>query len=108
MPYIDSTLTLENLPVGESRCVEVAGVQLGIFREPSGVFAIDNVCPHRGAPLNEGFVTDGFVTCPWHQWQFQLDDGVCRNIPKVRIAAYPVEVRDGAIWVKLGEKGDKS
>ncbi len=108
MPYIDSTLKLENVPVGKSRCVEVNGVQLGIFHEPEGVFALDNLCPHRGAPLHEGFVTDGFVTCPWHQWQFQLDDGVCRNIPKVRVDSYPVEVREGAIWINLEEKGKKS
>ncbi len=108
MPYIDSTLKLENVPVGKSRCVEVSGVQLGIFHEPEGVFALDNLCPHRGAPLHEGFVTEGFVTCPWHQWQFQLDDGVCRNIPKVRVDSYPVEVRDGAIWINLEEKGKKS
>ena len=104
MPYIDSTLKLENVPVGESRCVEVDGIQLGIFHERDGVFALDNVCPHRGAPLHEGFVTDGFVTCPWHQWQFQLDDGVCRNIPKMRVDVYPVEVRDGAIWINLEAK----
>jgi nitrite reductase (NADH) small subunit len=104
MAYIDSTLKVENVPVGESRCVDVGGSQVGIFHLPDGVFAIDNLCPHRGAPLHEGFVTDGFVTCPWHQWQFQLNDGVCRNIPKVRVDAYPVEVREGAIWVNLGDK----
>jgi len=101
MSYIDTALKLDQIAVGSSVCVQLGDVQVGLFREPAGLFAIDNVCPHRGAPLHEGFVTDSYVTCPWHQWQFQLDDGACRNIPKVRIITYPVEVREGAIWIDL-------
>jgi len=106
--YIDSTLKVENIPLGASRCIELGDVQVGIFHRPDGFFAIDNLCPHRGAPLHDGFVQDGLVTCPWHQWQFQLSDGVCRNIPKVKVAAFPVEVRDGAIWIDLKDKGAKA
>jgi nitrite reductase (NADH) small subunit len=101
MPFIDTTLQLESLPQGESRCVDVGPIQIGVFRDAEGVFAIDNTCPHRGAPLHEGFVRDGYVTCPWHQWQFQLKDGICRNIPQMKIASFPVEVRDGVIWVDV-------
>jgi NAD(P)H-dependent nitrite reductase small subunit len=105
MPYIDTALKLEHVPVGESRCVTLGEMQVGLFRNPDGFFAINNVCPHRGAPLHDGMVADGVVTCPWHQWQFQLDDGVCLNIPKVRITTYPVEVRDGAIWINIEDQG---
>ena len=105
MPYIDTSLKLENIPVGETRCIELGDVQVGLFRNPDGLFAIDNICPHRGAPLHDGTVADGIVTCPWHQWQFQLGDGVCQNIPKVRITTYAVEVRDGAIWINLEDQG---
>jgi nitrite reductase (NADH) small subunit len=108
MPFLDTALTLENFPVGESRCVILNDAKIGLFRLPDGLFAIDNVCPHRGAPLNNGFVTDGYVTCPWHQWQFQLKDGICQNIPGAKVASYPVEVRDGAIWVNLETTGASS
>ncbi|MCE0522027.1 MAG: nitrite reductase small subunit NirD [Methylacidiphilales bacterium] len=105
MPYIETSLKLESVPVGESRFLEIGDIQVGLFRSADGLFAIDNICPHRGAPLHDGFVADGVVTCPWHQWQFQLDDGVCRNIPNVRIITYPVEVRDGVIWIDLKDQG---
>ncbi len=101
MPYIDTELKLEQMPVGASRCVMLGDIQVGLFHRQEGLFAIDNICPHRGAPLHDGMVSDGQVTCPWHQWQFQLEDGVCLNIPKVRVASFPVEVRDGAIWVNV-------
>jgi nitrite reductase (NADH) small subunit len=105
MAYIDTSLKLDEVGVGESRCVMLGEAQVGLFHRKEGLFAIDNVCPHRGAPLHDGFVSDGQVTCPWHQWQFQLEDGVCSNIPKVRIATYAVEVRDGTIWVNLENQG---
>ena len=107
MPFIDTALKLESLPVGESRCVQVGEAQIGLFHEKQGLFAIDNFCPHRGAPMHEGFVVDGVVTCPWHQWQFRLADGVCLNIPKVRTTTFPLEIRDGTIWVDLNPEGAK-
>ena len=105
MPYIDTALKLEEVPIGESRCVQLGDAQVGLFRSPDGLFAIDNICPHRGAPLHDGMVSDSQVTCPWHQWQFQLEDGVCLNIPKVRIATFAVEVRDGTIWINTENQG---
>jgi nitrite reductase (NADH) small subunit len=104
MPYFETDLKLEQIPMGESRCVMVGDAQIGLFHLPDGLFAIDNLCPHRGAPLHEGFVTDNYVTCPWHQWQFQLEDGVCRNIPKVSVSTHSVEVREGAIWINLKDQ----
>ena len=104
MAFIDTSFKLEQIPVGENRCVKLGEAQVGLFHRKEGLFALDNVCPHRGAPLHDGFVSDGQVTCPWHQWQFQLEDGVCRNIPNIRLAAYPVEVRDGTVWVDLDNR----
>lgn len=104
MPFTDTNLKLESFAPGTSQCVHLGAVQVGIFRETDSVFAIENVCPHRGAPLHEGFVKDGYVTCPWHQWQFQLNNGVCRNIPQAKVASYAVEVRDDAIWVDVPEE----
>ena len=105
MPYIETPLKLEDLPIGATTFFELKETQVGVFRTEEGLFALDNFCPHRGAPLHDGHITDGYVTCPWHQWQFQLKDGVCRNIPGARAATFPIEVRDGAIWIDLEDKG---
>ena len=101
MAFLNTELASAALPANGSSCVKLGEAQVGLFRTAEGLFAINNVCPHRGAPLHEGFVTDGFITCPWHQWQFQLSDGVCRNIPKARVAHYPVDVRGGVIWIDV-------
>jgi nitrite reductase (NADH) small subunit len=101
MAFLNTAIASRTLADNASLCVEVGGTKVGLFRTPEGLFAINNVCPHRGAPLNDGFVHNGAVTCPWHQWDFKLNDGTCVNVPNVRIAAYPAEERDGTIWVDL-------
>ncbi len=94
-------LEVSALNVGESRCVEASGRQFGVFHQPNGFFVIDNVCPHRGAPLTDGFVQDGVVVCPWHQWEFQLKDGACVSIPAQKVDSFPAEIREGAVWVEV-------
>ena len=101
MAFLDSGIKDAEIAPNTSFCVTVEKVQVGLFRTADGLFAINNVCPHRGAPLHDGFVTDGKVTCPWHQWDFQLRDGSCLTVPQVSVPAYPVEVRNGMIWIDL-------
>lgn len=37
---------------------------------------IDRYCPHQGADLGNAHITeDGFLVCPRHGWQFDLNDG---------------------------------
>jgi NAD(P)H-dependent nitrite reductase small subunit len=101
MAFLNTGIASGSLAGNGSVCVELDGAKVGLFRTPDGLFAIDNVCPHRGAPLNDGFVHDGAVTCPWHQWDFRLSDGRCVNVPNIRVATYSTEERDGTIWVDL-------
>ena len=107
MAYLDSGIKSGELAANSSRCVTLGETQVGFFRTSEGLFAINNVCPHKGAPLHDGFVHNGAVTCPWHQWDFRLSDGECLNVPKVSAKAYAVEERDGVIWVDIEQKGTR-
>lgn len=44
-------------------------------------YAVDRYCPHQGGDLSRGWVEGGrFLTCPRHQWQYDLeDDGQARS-----------------------------
>ncbi|WP_240322848.1 Rieske 2Fe-2S domain-containing protein [Austwickia chelonae] len=65
-------------------------------------------CPHQGASLALGSVSDGMLRCPFHGWCFD-GDGRCVSIPGVdqipptaRTRTYPVVERYGYIWVWYG------
>jgi nitrite reductase/ring-hydroxylating ferredoxin subunit len=77
------------------------GRQIALFATPEGVFACNNRCPHEGYPLREGTLGGGCVlTCNWHNWKFDLRSG--ENLDRGEgLRTYPVEMRDGAIWLDL-------
>jgi|CXWL01.1.fsa_nt_gi nitrite reductase/ring-hydroxylating ferredoxin subunit len=80
--------------------VERDGKELGVFvLGPGQVFVIDNACPHAGGNLSAGDVAEGVVTCPWHQWQFDLSTGVCTDSAAARVQKYPARIRDE--WVEI-------
>jgi phenylpropionate dioxygenase-like ring-hydroxylating dioxygenase large terminal subunit len=69
-------------------------------------------CPHRGAPLSRGQITeDGCLECPYHGWQF-ASDGACTHVPfnslspaqqsKLSVVRLPTRVIAGMVWVFTG------
>ena len=80
-----------------------SGRQIALFSTPSGVLACNNRCPHEGYPLREGSLDERCIlTCNWHNWKFDLRDG--RNLYGGEgLRTYPVEVRDGEVWVDLAD-----
>ena len=67
--------TVQEVPVGQSKQVEVAGRKIALFNCDGSFYAIDDTCPHRGAPLWEGELSGTEVTCPWHGAAFDLTTG---------------------------------
>jgi nitrite reductase (NADH) small subunit len=92
---------------------------IGVVRLHDGQYrAVRNWCPHKGAPICRGIVggtwapsapgelafeRDGEVlVCPWHGFQYDLHDGkeLYRDVP-TRLRMFPVEVRDGTVYVTV-------
>jgi len=86
--------------------VHVEGHTLAVVRDGDRIFAIDNRCPHMGFPLDRGSVCDGILTCHWHHARFDLATGGTFDQWADDVPAYPVEIRDGELWVDLASKGD--
>lgn len=88
------------------RCVTVEDRELAVFRTESGWHAIDNSCPHAGAPLSDGDLDDeGHVWCVWHGWAFDLRTGACEVAPETPVGVHHVRVADGRVLVALAHRG---
>jgi nitrite reductase/ring-hydroxylating ferredoxin subunit/uncharacterized membrane protein len=92
-----------DLPEGTPRCGLADGTPILLVRHQGQLKALHNRCSHRGGPLNEGDVSGGTVTCPWHGSVFRLEDGSIERGP----AAYPQPsydvrvVTDGEVEVRI-------
>jgi phenylpropionate dioxygenase-like ring-hydroxylating dioxygenase large terminal subunit len=71
--------------------IRIAGHDLVVWQSPidintptQGWSVMQDICPHRLAPLSKGRVDakSGCIECPYHGWQFATN-GTCTNIPQL-------------------------
>jgi len=93
----------EDIPEGEMRQYEAGESTVLICRQGGQLFAADAVCPHRGAHLGGGTLDGTIVTCPWHEWSFDLSDGCGVTNPRSGLQCFAVHEDDGFVLVDLPE-----
>ena len=76
------------------------GDELAVFNVNGEYYAIENFCPHKGAPLSDGALCGHIVECGSHGWQFDVRNGECLTV-KERIKSYRVKVEDGLVKVEF-------
>jgi nitrite reductase/ring-hydroxylating ferredoxin subunit len=86
--------------------VPIAGHTLVLYSQGEQVYALDNRCPHMGFPLHRGSVKDGVLTCHWHHARFDLVSGGTFDAWADDIPTFPVQIRDGGVWVDLSPRVD--
>jgi len=102
------------LPAGKMVGKTILDEPILFGRDASGqVFALKDVCPHRGIPLSCGRYDGKEVECCYHGWRFGAT-GACTEIPSLvagqevdlgafKVASYRVREVQGNIWVFIGE-----
>lgn len=91
---------VSELPNGERMFVDIGDTPIVIFNIAGGLFAIGDVCTHDDGPLGDGDIEGFNVVCPRHGAEFDVRTGKVMSMPAVvDIPAYPVQVRDGVIFL---------
>lgn len=89
-----------DIPRRAARCVNTPTGKIAIFRTMEDqVFAIDDKCAHKGGPLSQGIVHGNQVTCPLHNWVFDLQTGEAQGADTGKVATTPLKVEDGRILI---------
>jgi nitrite reductase (NADH) small subunit len=89
-----------DVPLGEGRAATVGTRRIAVFNTPTGWYALDNLCPHRGGPLADGLVADRCVICPLHERRFDLESGAALSGADA-VVTHRVVVRDDEVLVEL-------
>jgi len=96
---------IDGKPLGRTIC----GEAIVLYRGPDNVVAaLEDFCPHRGAPLSLGKVCDGKLVCGYHGLEMGCDGKPVampgqrvRGFPAIR--TYPAVERYGFVWVWPGD-----
>ena len=75
------------------------GERVAVFRYDGKISAVTNVCRHQNGPLGEGRIVDGCITCPWHGWQYDPEDGVSPPPFVEKISTFNVRIENGSVMV---------
>jgi len=97
---------LNDKPLGRTICNE----KMVFFKGPEGqVAAVEDFCPHRGAPLSLGKVCQGKLVCGYHGLEMGCE-GKTVHMPGQRVRGFPaiksfaVTTRYGFVWVWPGDQ----
>lgn len=89
-----------SIPDKGARIIAPRGAErIAVFRDGAQIGALTNLCAHQNGPLGEGRIIDGCVTCPWHGYQYRLENGCAPPPFTERLATYRVRIRDGIVEV---------
>jgi 3-phenylpropionate/trans-cinnamate dioxygenase ferredoxin subunit len=90
------------LPPGERLFVDIEGKPIVIFNIAGQFFSIADICSHDDGPVGEGDLAGFAITCPRHGAEFDVRTGKVLQMPAVvDIPAYPVQVRQGKIYLGI-------
>jgi phenylpropionate dioxygenase-like ring-hydroxylating dioxygenase large terminal subunit len=108
----------KELKPGKSISKKLLGQTLLLGRDSDGaVFALRDICPHRGIPLSHGHFDGKEIECCYHGWRFDCT-GTCTHIPsllttqkfeldRVLVDRFPCREVQGNIWVYVPLPGTK-
>lgn len=80
--------------------ITVGETDIALFYSDGEVFALHDVCIHKGNRLSQGHLFKGKVICPGHQWAFDLRTGWVDVWAKCQ-PVFPVKVTDDIVYVRL-------
>lgn len=106
MSWIDIG-TLDDIPLRGARVIKTPVGCIALFRTAEAeVFAASNTCPHKAGPLAEGIVHDQKITCPLHNWVFDLNTGEAIG-EDARIETYPVRIEGTRVQIDGASVGSR-
>lgn len=79
---------------GAAKMYRVKGEEMAVFKNNGQLFGVQNVCPHEGGQLCNGWIDGGEVVCPLHGYKFDLKTGSCSTDPKLKVKVFKL-VRQG-------------
>ncbi|NUT74956.1 FAD-dependent oxidoreductase [Pseudomonas sp. C1C7] len=91
---------VKDVPENRGLEVQIGDTKILLLKVADQWRAYQGECPHAGAPLVEGALCNGRLTCPWHKAQFRIEDGgLCEPPALDSLKRYPLEIREEDIWV---------
>jgi len=94
-------LKTPEVPPGAALAADLGGPKVAVFNVDGQFHVLSNACAHQGGPLGEGKLEGFAVTCPWHQWKFDVTTGKCLSVSGSHVRKYESRVDGEDLYIKV-------
>jgi nitrite reductase/ring-hydroxylating ferredoxin subunit len=102
MPQFVQVAKRSEVPENGVIGVQVGGRSLAIVNLNGEIYALEDSCPHEGAPLSDGQIVGDEIECPWHSSHFDIRSGrVTMDPAESGVATYKVRLIGDAVEVEI-------
>jgi nitrite reductase/ring-hydroxylating ferredoxin subunit len=91
------------LPEGQMTVVFPKGVNVVLARVDGSIYAISGKCTHMACPLFAGKLNGYTITCPCHDWRFDIRTGRFLDASELGLEVYPIKSETGKVYIDLNE-----
>jgi 3-phenylpropionate/trans-cinnamate dioxygenase ferredoxin subunit len=95
-----------DMPEGNLVAVYPLGVNIAMARFMGKFYAFEGKCFHMGCPLASGTLEGSILTCPCHDWRFDIRTGEFIAAAELRLAMYPMRNENGKLLIGMNSKGE--
>ncbi len=94
------------LAEGARLAVRVQGQRVLLLRRAGRVYAVENDCPHLGCTFTRGGFEGYALTCPCHDWTFDIRTGAFALASEITLRTYACRAEDGQLYLQIGGDAD--
>ncbi|MCX2574230.1 Rieske (2Fe-2S) protein [Pedobacter sandarakinus] len=85
------------------KTMEVNGKQLCIINTAGQIIVTQSNCPHAGGHFSGGWCKNGYLVCPIHRYEYDLNTGRGADGQGDFITIYPTEIRADGLYIGFRE-----
>ena len=92
---------INDIPKNGSKLVMVDDTPIVLFNFNGKIHAWDNRCPHRGASLVDGIISENIIQCKLHLWEFDVKKACAVANYNLKVETFAVEIKDGSVFIDV-------
>ncbi len=80
----------------------IGTIKIALSYQDNEFGAVSGVCNHVGGPLGQGRLDGDYITCPWHNWKFNRQNGIGEpGFEEDRIPQYELKIKNDNLYINL-------
>ena len=86
-----------DFPDGEARRITAGYRAVFVWRRGDALRVYDSTCPHQVTNIPELAICDNHLTCPKHNWKFDLETGDCIEKGDQPLKTFEARIENGVV-----------